>query len=153
MTHKSGPSTSSNTSRYTRHSHSTSLVKFALSTRQRYNNVTLRSPIHDVAPHVVIKFWVARVQSTQFINPGDFSKFRTALRRDDGLNDKQATRLGRGIRHRKFGNLPAMAMVRGLKRAGLMDHANLSFLNQYSKASVRIAGALRHASCRVACPP
>lgn len=78
------------------------------------------------------------------------SKFRTGLRRDDGLNDKQATRLGRGLRHRSLGNLPATAMVRGLKRAGLMDHANHSFLNQ---GSVRIACALRHASCRATSPP
>jgi hypothetical protein len=71
-----------------------------------------------------------------------------------GLNDKQATRLGRGTSAPQRWALTGHGhMVRGLKRAGLMDHANISFLNQYSKASVRIADALRHASCRAASPP
>lgn len=50
-----------------------------------------------------------------------------------GLSDKEETRLGRGIPRRGLGNLSDHSQgprVQGSKGAGLMDHANLSFLNQ-----------------------
>lgn len=47
------------------------------------------------------------------------------------LNDKQATRLGRGIRHRSFGNLPAMAHGPRAQESGIDgSRKSLSFLNQ-----------------------
>lgn len=46
------------------------------------------------------------------------------------LSDKKATRLGRGNTRRGLGNSQTVAMDRGFKGAGLIDPANLSFLNQ-----------------------